>query len=58
MKFLARHYYKGAWYSLNFQADSWADAEEVCSRHSLTLDGEHKFTLVWPFTILARMILR
>ncbi len=58
MIFLASHYYNENWYSLKINADSWDDANEICKRHYLRLDGEHKFTLRWPLGFIAQMFVR
>jgi hypothetical protein len=58
MRFLASHFHNGSWYALQINADSLSDAQEICRRHSLRLDGEHKFTLRWPFGLIARKFFR
>jgi hypothetical protein len=55
-KFLARYYHKGDWWCISFYAEDFSDAEDICRRHSLTLDGQHMFTLKWPWGRIAQFI--
>jgi len=56
-KYLTRYFHKGHWYSITINANGWDDAEEICRRHVLKLDGEHMFTLRWPFGwLLSRIV--
>lgn len=57
MSFLARYYHKGDWYGLKLKADNWGDAKDICKQHSLVLEGEHKFTLCWPFGLILEKII-
>ena len=39
MKFCMRYYHNGYWYGGYIYADTFEDAQEICSKHSLQLDG-------------------
>lgn len=44
-RFCGRYYHRGAWFTFEFYADNWADAEDLCLAHNLQLDGEHVVTI-------------
>ena len=57
MKFLVRYFNRGDWYSTKINAENWDDAEDICRRHSLQLDGEYKFTLYGIFGQIVAMVI-
>lgn len=44
-KFLASYYHNGSWWNLSFYATDWDDAETICRKLNLRLDGEHMMTI-------------
>lgn len=39
-KFLGRYYHRGHWFTFDFYATDFEDAEAICRAHNLKLDGE------------------
>lgn len=44
-KFLASYYHNGSWWNLSFHAIDWEDAETICRKLNLRLDGEHMMSI-------------
>ena len=44
-KFLAEYFHDGSWWSVEFFASDFDDAEVICKAHNLKLLGEHKMTI-------------
>lgn len=44
-KYLVRYYNKGEWYATYINADSWDEADNICRRHNLQLEGLYQFTV-------------
>jgi hypothetical protein len=59
-KFLARYYYDGSWWCIDFYAADFDDAESICNAHNLQLDGEHVMTIpaVGGTWLLPNLIIR
>lgn len=45
-KFLADYYHDGSWWSVEFYAADFEDAEVICKAHNLRLVGEHIATIL------------
>ena len=43
--FLAQYFHDGSWWSVEFYANDFEDAEVICRAHNLKLLGEHKVTI-------------
>jgi hypothetical protein len=56
-RFLVRYYNKGEWYGTSVYAEDVEDASQICKRHGLQLDGEHKFTICWPFGWIVELLM-
>lgn len=56
-EYAARYYYNESWYGIKIHAKNWSDAEDICKRHNLQLDGEIKFTLPWPLGWIASLFI-
>lgn len=44
-KFLAQYFHDGSWWSVDIYAIDFADAEAICKKLNLQLDGEHIMTI-------------
>jgi hypothetical protein len=44
-KFLASYFHRGSWWCVEIFAVDWEDAETICRKLSLRLDGELKATV-------------
>lgn len=49
-KFLASYFHRGSWWAVEFYAVDWDDAETICRKLSLRLDGEYKGAIRLPRT--------
>lgn len=45
IKFLASYFHNGSWWGVEIYAVDWDDAETICRKLNLRLDGEHKFSV-------------
>lgn len=56
IKFLASYFHRGSWWGVEIYALDWDDAEAICRKLSLRLDGEHKLTIPVGNSWLANVI--
>lgn len=56
-KFLARYFHRGSWWVVEIYAVDWDDAETICRKLSLRLDGECKMKISIPGAWFPNLIL-
>lgn len=55
-KFLASYYHRDSWWAVEIYAVDWDDAETICRKLSLRLDGEYKFSIPAGNSWLANLV--
>jgi len=58
IKFLVRYYNNGKWYGTHIYATDWGNADSICKRHNLQLDGEHILTVSGIFGYILNFFIK